>query len=111
MKKLIRIAALAGAVALVAAGCVLPGTGTISVRNNLDGDQQVTALYIYPTGSPDTESEISSPLDHGDRHCELGVAPGAWTVEAIIDSGADSEVHNLTIVEGTLYPVVIGGIL
>jgi len=111
MKRLVRFIVLGAIVALCAAGCVLPGTGTISVRNNLDGDQQVTALYIYPTGSPDTQSEISSPLHHGDRHCELGVAPGPWTVEAIIDSGADSEVHNLTIEEGTLYPIVIGGIL
>jgi hypothetical protein len=107
MKRLARFIVLGTVVALCAAGCVLPGTGTISVRNRLSGDRQITALYIYPQGSPDTSNEISGPMDYNDTHCELGVAPGAWTIEAVIDSGAATAKENVTVVEGTLYPIWI----
>ena len=69
--------------------CVLPGTGTVDISNRLSGTQEITALYLYLTGSDDTgPSIIDEPLPPQHGHSELGVEPGDYTVEAEIDYGA-----------------------
>lgn len=102
MKKRFPILALAAIAVLVLGGCVLPGTGTANVRNRMTGGKQITALYIYPTGSPDTNNEISSPMDYNDVHSEVGLDPGAWTVEAVVDGGAATAIENIEIEDGTI---------
>jgi hypothetical protein len=102
MKKLFPTIALVAITVLILGSCVLPGTGTANVRNRLSGDRQITALYIYPTGSPDTDSEISSPMDYNDVHSEIGLDPGAWTIEAVVDSGAATAVEDIVIEDGVI---------
>ncbi len=99
---------LAGALFLFGS-CVLRGTGTINVRNNLSGGRQITALYIYPTGSPDSSNEIDEPLLHDEVHWEYLVAPGPTTVHAVLDSGAHAE-ESVTVKENTIYPLLISDI-
>ncbi len=82
-----RALALASAVLLALAGCALPGTGTLQIYNDLTEPAQITALYVYPTGSPNTTSIIASPLAHGKFTTRYGVAPGATTIEAQTDGG------------------------
>jgi hypothetical protein len=106
MKKM-KVLALLSIAALLLGSCVLPGTGTINVRNRLGGDRQITALYIYPTGTPDTVNEISSALDYNDLHSEIGVDPGAWTIEAIVDGGPDKAIEDVIIEDGVIEVVWI----
>ena len=108
MKRFSRVLILVVIVTVVAAGCVLPGTATISVKNRLSGDRKITALYIYPQGAPDTHNEISGSLDYNETHCELGCEPGTWTIHAVIDSGAAAAEEDVTVEEGTIYPIWIG---
>jgi hypothetical protein len=86
---------------LLLGSCVLPGTGTMNVRNRLSG-REITALYIYPQGDPDTQNEISSPMEYDDVHMETGLEPGMWTVKAIVDSGADTATEDVEIEEGVI---------
>lgn len=102
MRRTIGVIAAIATAALLLGSCVLPGTGTINVRNRLTGDRQITALYIYPTGSPDTANEISSPMDYDDVHSEIGLDPGPWTVESIVDGGAASAIEEVNVEEGTI---------
>jgi hypothetical protein len=102
MKKLFPILALAAIAVLVLGSCVLPGTGTANVRNRMTGGKLITALYIYPTGTPDTDNEISTPLDYNDVHSEIGLDPGPWTVEAIVDDGAATALEDIVIEDGTI---------
>jgi hypothetical protein len=93
---------------VVLGSCVLPGTGSINVKNRLSGGKVITDLYIYPTGSPDTSSDLGGTLAYNETHAVLGVAPGPTTVHVIIDSGAAEAEETLTVEEGTWYPVWIG---
>jgi len=111
MKKSIYVSAtlllLAVAVILIS-GCVLPGTGTIHVRNRLSSGD-ITSLYIYPDGSLDKGSSvISSPLAYDELYIELGVDPGDYTVEAIIDGGTNTAQDYVSVEEGTIHAVWIG---
>ena len=110
MKKTIYIATLLlllAAVLFVMSSCVLPGTGTIHIRNKLSSGE-ITELYIYPDGSLDKGSSvISSPLALDELHIELGVDPGDYTIEAIIDGGTDTAIVDKTVEEGTVHIVWI----
>ena len=98
---------LLGAILLVMSGCVLPGTGTIHIRNKLTSGE-ITELYIYPDGSLDKGSSvISSPLAIDELHIELGVDPGDYTIEAIIDGGPTTAKDYVTVEEGTIHVVWI----
>lgn len=107
MKKLFPILVLVGIAVLVLGSCVWPGTGTIRLRHDLSGARTITAVYIYPTGSPDTDNWISSTMVHGDVQSILGVPPGPTTVVAVINSGAETASETLTVTDGTIHVVWI----
>jgi len=98
---------LLAALFMVMSSCVLPGTGTIHIRNKLSSGE-ITELYIYPDGSLNKGSSVlSSPLAIDELHIELGVDPGDYTIEAIIDGGPATAIVYKTVEEDTIHIVWI----
>jgi len=90
------------------ASCVLPGTGTLRIRNEMTACRRITALYLYEQGEPDKGSSIiSSPLCPNESHTEMGVQPGDYIIEAEIDNGVETAIVYKTVEAGTYYVVNI----
>lgn len=91
----------------VLSGCVLPGTGTLRVRNEMTGGRVITNLYIYEAGSSQGSSVISSSIYPNETHTEYGIAPGSYIIEAEIDFGAETAIETKAIEEGTWHTLWI----
>jgi hypothetical protein len=85
------------------AGCmVVPGTGTLHIRNEMTACRTITALYLYEQGDPDKGSSIiRSIICPNEYHIEMGVTPGNYTIESDIDSGVETAFVYQTVEEGT----------
>jgi hypothetical protein len=86
---------------LLLGSCVLPGTGTIHVKNRLSDQKDIARLYIYPTGSPDTQIDHGT-LSYNETHDEIGLEPGPWTVECVVE-GYGSIVDDVLVEEGVFH--------
>jgi hypothetical protein len=90
------------------AGCVISGTGTLNIRNEMTACRRITALYLFEQGSMNKGSSIiSTPLCPNESHTEMAVYPGYYTIEAEIDYGAETAVTGQTVEEGTYYIIRI----
>ena len=68
--------------------CVLPGTGTLHIRNELTGGQDITAIYLFTAESTYKGSSIiSNPLMPNNTIAEYGIVPGDYLIEAELDDG------------------------
>ena len=92
---------------LILSGCVLPGTGTLRVRNEMTGGRMITNLYIYETGSSQGFSVISSVMYPNETHTEYGLAPGSYIIEAEIDYGAETAIDSKAIEADTWHTLWI----
>ncbi len=105
MKKRILLSSCAAvllvALPLLLGSCVIGDTGTIHVINYRS--ESITALYVYPLGSPDTNDHISSALHTNDYHEVIGLAPGEWTVHAVFNYGAYNIEKNQTVESGVVH--------
>jgi hypothetical protein len=90
---------------LTLGSCVLPNTGTIHLKNQLSDEKTIDNLYVYPTGTPDTVSDHSD-LDYSETHDEIGLTPGAWTVESVF-TGYGS-IYDDVLVEDGHYEILWG---
>jgi len=95
------------ALPFILGSCVIAGTGTIHVVNWLSSGD-ITSLYIYPQGQPDTRDEIGNTLHKNDFHEEIGLKPGPYTIHAVIDYGAAAAEEYVTVEEGVVHIVPIG---
>ena len=87
---------------LLTAGCVLPGTGTVRIRNEFTGGQDITALYLYLSGNTDKGSSIiSSPIYPNNTYTKMGVDPGEYIIEAALSTG-ETAFDNTTVEEGQI---------
>lgn len=96
-----------GLIFIVLSGCVLPGTGTIRIRNEMTGGRAITNLYIYEAGTTSDYSVISSSIYPNETFTDYGVSPGYYIIEAEIDFGAEWAFEAEEVEEGVFYVVWI----
>jgi hypothetical protein len=91
------------------AGCmVIPGTGTLHIRNELTGCRSITAVYLYEQGGLDKGSSIiRSPICPNEYHIEMSVSPGVYIIKAEINNGVETAILDRTVEEGKYHLVYI----
>ena len=101
MKKTIVLFAL---VVVLFGSCTLPGTGTLHIRNMMDSRRDVTALSITEQGTSNTKPiSLSSPLKYSELRVVLGVDPGSYVVEALVDGGPQKATFNVGVQEEVVH--------